>query len=86
MASKMAIGLDIGSTSIKMILLKEQRRRGKVAYALQSFGMKPLPPEAIAVQGPGNQFFPSPARSTDQNGCIRAGYFLNDLHYFLYPR
>jgi type IV pilus assembly protein PilM len=30
-----------------MILLKEQRKRGQVSYALQSFGMKPLPPEAI---------------------------------------
>ncbi|AEI69149.1 type IV pilus assembly protein PilM [Corallococcus macrosporus] len=30
-----------------MILLKEQRKRGEVIYALQSFGMKPLPPEAI---------------------------------------
>ncbi len=44
---KLAIGLDIGSTSVKMIQLKEQRRRGQVVYALQSFGMKPLPPEAI---------------------------------------
>lgn len=44
---KLALGLDIGSTSIKMILLKEQRKRGEVGYALQSFGMKPLPPEAI---------------------------------------
>jgi len=43
----LAIGLDIGSTSVKMIQLKEQRRRGQVVYALQSFGMKPLPPEAI---------------------------------------
>src|SRR5258708_16036610 len=44
---KLAIGLDIGSTSVKMIQLKEQRRRGQVVYSLQSFGMKPLPPEAI---------------------------------------
>ncbi|MFZ5468521.1 MAG: type IV pilus assembly protein PilM [Myxococcota bacterium] len=44
---KLALGLDIGSTSIKMIQLKEQRRRGQLSYALQSFGMKPLPPEAI---------------------------------------
>jgi len=44
---KLAIGLDIGSTSVKMIQLKEQRRRGQTVYALQSFGMKPLPPEAI---------------------------------------
>lgn len=44
---KLALGLDIGSTSVKMILLKEQRKRGEVGYALQNFGMKPLPPEAI---------------------------------------
>lgn len=44
---KLALGLDIGSTSVKMIVLKEQRRRGEVGYSLQSFGMKPLPPEAI---------------------------------------
>jgi type IV pilus assembly protein PilM len=44
---KLALGLDIGSTSVKMILLKEQRKRGEVGFALQSFGMKPLPPEAI---------------------------------------
>jgi type IV pilus assembly protein PilM len=44
---KLALGLDIGSTGVKLILLKEQRRRGQVGFALQSFGMKPLPPEAI---------------------------------------
>ncbi len=44
---KLAIGLDIGSNSIKLIQLKEQRKRGELGYALQSFGMKPLPPEAI---------------------------------------
>ncbi len=44
---KLVLGLDIGSTSVKMILLKEQRKRGEVGYALQNFGMKPLPPEAI---------------------------------------
>jgi type IV pilus assembly protein PilM len=44
---KLAIGLDIGSTAVKMIQLKEQRRRGQITYALQSFGLKPLPPEAI---------------------------------------
>ena len=44
---KLAIGLDIGSSSVKMVVLKEQRKRGTVGYALQSFGMKPLPPEAI---------------------------------------
>lgn len=44
---KLALGLDIGSSGVKMIQLKEQRRRGQLGYALQSFGMKPLPPEAI---------------------------------------
>ncbi len=44
---KLAVGLDIGSSSIKMIQLKESRRRGQVGYSLASFGMKPLPPEAI---------------------------------------
>ncbi|HYV49948.1 MAG TPA: pilus assembly protein PilM, partial [Myxococcaceae bacterium] len=44
---KLALGLDIGSTGVKLIQLKEQRRRGQIGYALQSFGMKPLPPEAI---------------------------------------
>ena len=46
-SGKLALGLDIGSNSVKLIQLKEQRRRGQVGYALQSFGMKPLPPEAI---------------------------------------
>lgn len=44
---KLALGLDIGSTGVKMIQLKELRRRGQVGYTLVSFGMKPLPPEAI---------------------------------------
>jgi type IV pilus assembly protein PilM len=44
---KLTLGLDIGSNSVKMVQLKEQRKRGQVGYALQSFGMKPLPPEAI---------------------------------------
>ncbi len=44
---KLALGLDIGSTSVKVIALREQRKRGQVTYALQSFGMKPLPQEAI---------------------------------------
>ncbi len=44
---KLALGLDIGSSGVKLIQLKEQRRRGELSYALQSFGMKPLPPEAI---------------------------------------
>jgi type IV pilus assembly protein PilM len=44
---KLALGLDIGSSGVKLISLKENRRRGEIVYALQSFGMKPLPPEAI---------------------------------------
>jgi type IV pilus assembly protein PilM len=44
---KLALGLDIGSNSVKLIQLKEQRRRGQVGFALQNFGMKQLPPEAI---------------------------------------
>ena len=44
---KLMIGLDIGSTSVKMIQLKESRKRGEYGFALQSFGMKQLPPEAI---------------------------------------
>jgi type IV pilus assembly protein PilM len=44
---KLVLGLDIGSTSVKLVSLKEKRVRGQIAYSLQSFGMKPLPPEAI---------------------------------------
>ncbi len=44
---KLMVGLDIGSTSVKMVQLKESRKRGELGYALQSFGMKQLPPEAI---------------------------------------
>lgn len=40
---KLALGLDIGSNSIKMVLLKESRK----GYRLESFGMALLPPEAI---------------------------------------
>jgi type IV pilus assembly protein PilM len=40
---KDVIGLDIGSSSIKMVELKE----GKGGFRLQSLGMTPLPPEAI---------------------------------------
>lgn len=40
---KLALGLDIGSSSIKMVMLKESRR----GYRLEAFGMAPLPPEAI---------------------------------------
>jgi type IV pilus assembly protein PilM len=41
--SKLAVGLDIGSSSVKLVLLKER----KGGYALQAYGHVPLPPEAI---------------------------------------
>jgi type IV pilus assembly protein PilM len=41
--SKLAVGLDIGSSSVKLVQLREK----KGGYALQSFGSAPLPPEAI---------------------------------------
>lgn len=44
---KLALGLDIGSSGVKLIQLKERHHRGEVVYSLLSFGMKPLPPEAI---------------------------------------
>ncbi len=40
---KLAVGLDIGSSSVKLVQLAE--RRG--AFALHAFGAAPLPPEAI---------------------------------------
>ncbi|MGQ9509572.1 MAG: type IV pilus assembly protein PilM [Thermodesulfobacteriota bacterium] len=40
---KNVIGLDIGSSSIKLVELSE----GKGGYRLQSLGISPLPPEAI---------------------------------------
>jgi len=40
---KLALGLDIGSSSVKMVLLKESKR----GYELQHFGIAPIPPEAI---------------------------------------
>jgi len=40
---KLAIGLDIGSTSIKLVGLKKQRTR----YVLEHFGIKHMPPETI---------------------------------------
>jgi type IV pilus assembly protein PilM len=45
--AKLTLGLDIGSSSVKVVLLKEGRRRGEEMYQLLAFGMKPLPPEAI---------------------------------------
>lgn len=41
--SKLAVGLDIGSSGVKIVQLKER----KGGYALQAFGTAPLPPEAI---------------------------------------
>lgn len=43
MARNSLVGLDIGSSSVKVCQLKESKR----GFALQSFGMIPLPPEAI---------------------------------------
>ncbi|MFZ3208400.1 MAG: type IV pilus assembly protein PilM [Geobacteraceae bacterium] len=40
---KEIIGIDIGSSSVKLVQLKEQRG----AYTLQNAGVLPLPPEAI---------------------------------------
>jgi type IV pilus assembly protein PilM len=40
---KLAVGLDIGSASVKLVQLKQKRG----GYALQAFGTAPLPPEAI---------------------------------------
>ena len=41
--NKLAVGLDIGSSSVKLVQLKEKRD----GYVLQAFGSAPLPPEAI---------------------------------------
>ena len=41
--NKPSIGLDIGSSSVKLVCLRE----GKRGYALDSFGIVALPPEAI---------------------------------------
>jgi type IV pilus assembly protein PilM len=41
--NKLAVGLDIGSSSVKLV----QLRRRKGGYALQAFGIAPLPPETI---------------------------------------
>ncbi len=41
--SKLAVGLDIGSSSVKLVQLKER----KGGYQLLAFGAAPLPPEAI---------------------------------------
>lgn len=44
---KLALGLDIGSSGVKLVQLRQHRRDGEVVHSLQSFGMKPLPPETI---------------------------------------
>jgi type IV pilus assembly protein PilM len=41
--SKLAVGLDIGSSSVKLVHLKER----KVGFQLLAYGAAPLPPEAI---------------------------------------
>ena len=41
--SKLAVGLDIGSSSVKLVQLREK----KGGYALQAFGVSRLPPETI---------------------------------------
>src|SRR5207248_1931258 len=41
--SKLALGLDIGSSSVKLVQLKEAKR----GYILEAFGVATLPPEAI---------------------------------------
>ena len=41
--SKLVLGLDIGSSSVKLVQLKEK----KDGYQLAAFGAAPLPPEAI---------------------------------------
>jgi type IV pilus assembly protein PilM len=41
--SKLALGLDIGSSSVKLVQLKDAKR----GYILEAFGVVPLPPEAI---------------------------------------
>ena len=40
---KLALGLDIGSSSVKLIQLKD----AKNGFSLEAFGVSPLPPEAI---------------------------------------
>src|SRR2546423_161011 len=41
--SKLALGLDIGSSSVKLVQLKDAKR----GFILEAFGVAPLPPEAI---------------------------------------
>ena len=44
------MGIDIGSSSIKLVYLKPKKKKGKKIYELKSLGMVPLPREAI-VEG-----------------------------------
>src|SRR3954465_2511403 len=44
--SKLALGLDIGASSVKLVQLKEAKR----GYVLEAFGVAPLPPQPI-VEG-----------------------------------
>src|SRR4051812_49308811 len=41
--NKLSVGLDIGSSSVKLVYLKETKR----GFALEAFNVAPLPPEAI---------------------------------------
>ena len=41
--SRLALGLDIGSSSVKLVQLKDAKR----GFILDAFGVSPLPPEAI---------------------------------------
>src|SRR5947209_13293081 len=43
--SKLSLGLDIGSSSVKLVQLKEAKR----GCVLDAFGVAPLPPEAIVA-------------------------------------
>ncbi len=45
--AKLALGLDIGSSSVKLVQLKETSRQGKSAYTLVAYGAKTLPSETI---------------------------------------
>ncbi len=44
------VGLDIGSSSIKVVELKRKKKKGRVEYKLKNLGYAPLPIEAI-VEG-----------------------------------
>ncbi len=44
------VGLDIGSSSIKVVELKKKKKKGRIEYRLKNLGYAPLPAEAI-VEG-----------------------------------